>query len=502
MADAPHLRKGAGLLSVIALGAGLMLTAPALALTSADPTETAATAQPEAPRASVTRHALLLNGAEIAYDAVVAETVVRAPDSDASAVIVTTTYTRVGVPTADRPVLFIFNGGPGASTTPLHFGAFGPMRRFGEGDQQYLLANPHSLLDSADLVFIDPVGTGYSRPNGDGAAFWSRTGDARSVAAVIQHWLETNGRTASPRYMLGQSYGTLRAAEVTRVAPDLTFDGILLFALVPSERSGPLSYMSSLPSYAATAWSHNRIDRAGRSVEQVYDEAVRFARTDYVSALIQGGALSAAERASVAQRLSELTGLPARLIADNDLKIDNDLFMFNLLADEGVRTGQLDARATRRLDAPAQRPPNDDPGLSYAPEAAARPAAQNEAVFRAGNGGSVVDAYFSEALGYTAPDAYKALNLDVNSAWNHEGFKDAMPYLAEAMKRDPDLRVFWSAGYYDLSTPAYGGRYTLDQAGIPADRLTPAYFASGHSVFIEDANLAALAQAVRDFMRR
>lgn len=457
-----------------------------------------------APRTAVTRHNLNLGGADVAYDAVVAETVVAAPEGEDQAVIVTTSYLRADVATADRPVLFIFNGGPGASTTPLHFGAFGPMQRLGEGEAQFLVANPHSLIDAVDLVFIDPTGTGYSRPQdpslGQGAPFWSRTGDARSVAEVIERWLAIHNRSASPRYLLGQSYGTVRAAEVTRVAPDLRFDGVLLFALVPGERSGPLASMSSLPSYAATAWLHDRIDRRGRSVEQVYDEAVRFARTDYVSALIQGGALPAAEKAAMAQRLSDLTGLPAALIAEHDLKIDNRLFMFNLLADRGLRTGQLDTRATARLDAPAKQPPHDDPGLSYAPEAG-RAIAQGEAVFRARDGGPVVDAYYRDQLNYRSAEAYQALNLRVNSAWDHEGFKDAMPYLAQAMQRDPQMRLFWAAGYFDLSTPAYGGRYTLDQAGVPADRLTAAYFASGHSVFVEDRNLAALAQAVRTFMR-
>ncbi|MGW8706703.1 S10 family serine carboxypeptidase-like protein [Brevundimonas sp. NPDC055814] len=486
-------------LTTVGLAVALFVSPQAV---SAQPQAASAIAAP--PRAVVTRHDLTLGGSPIAYEAVVAETVVAAPEGEDEATIVTTSYLRTGVATADRPVLFIFNGGPGASTTPLHFGAFGPMQRLGEGEAQFLVPNAHSLIDAVDLVFIDPTGTGYSRPQdpslGQGAPFWSRTGDARSVAQVIERWLATHDRASSPRYLLGQSYGTVRAAEVMRVAPDLAFDGVLLFALVPGERSGPLAYMSSLPSYAATAWLHDRIDRKGRSVEQVYDEAVRFARTDYVSALIQGGALPAAEKTAIARRLSDLTGLSTALIEENDLKIDNRLFMFNLLADQGLRTGQLDTRATARLDAPAKQPPHDDPGLSYAPEAD-RPIAPGQTVFRASDGGSVVDAYYRETLNYRAPDAYQALNLRVNSAWNHEGFKDAMPYLAEAMKRDPDMRLFWAAGYYDLSTPAYGGRYTLDQAGIPADRLTAAYFASGHSVFVEDSNLAALAQAVRRFMR-
>ena len=441
----------------------------------------------------------VLNGQSVAYQAKVTEHRVSA--GEVAATIVTTSYLRSDEAPAPRPVLFIFNGGPGASTTPLHFGAFGPMRRFGEGEAQYLLPNPHSLLDQVDLVFIDPVGTGYSRPHTDGQPFWSRTGDARSVADVILDWLRQNDREASPRYVLGQSYGTIRAAELTRVAPELKLNGILLFALVPGERSGPLAAMSSLPSYAATACYHSMTDCHGRTPQQVYDAAVDFARTDYVTALIQGGALPASDKQDMALLLAGLTGLEPELLLENDLKIDNRLFMFNLLKAQDLRTGQLDARATASLSAPPRQPPYDDPGLGYAPETGVRAPQAGDEAFRAPEGTNVVDAYYAQRLNYQGKDGYEALNLRVNSAWDHEGFKDAIPYLAEAMKRDPELRVFWSAGLYDLSTPAYGGRYTLDQAGIPSDRLTAAYFASGHSVFVDERNLEELARAVRAFMQ-
>lgn len=454
-----------------------------------------------APEKVISQHSLQRADVTIPYQAIVTRHRVQSADDAAQATIVTTAYRRTDINDARRPVLFIFNGGPGASTTPLHFGAFGPMRRFGEGDAQYLLPNPYSLLDDADLVFIDPVGTGYSRPDTDGQTFWSRTGDARSVADVIAEWLDDNGRQDAPRYVLGQSYGTLRAAELTRVAPDLKIDGILLFALVPAEREGPLAAMSALPSYAATACYHAITACDGQSPKAVYDDAVRFARTDYLTALVQGAALPEADKQQIAAQLSALTGLSQDLLIENDLKIDNTLFMFNLLKSKDLRTGQLDARATDSLSAPAKQPPYDDPGLSYSPESSTRPQQTTDKAFSATGGTSVVDAYYAERLGYQADDKYEALNLRVNSAWHHEGFKDAMPYLAQAMKRDPNLRVFWSAGYYDLSTPAYGGRYTLDQAGIPADRLTAAYFDSGHSVFIEERNLQALADAVRAFIK-
>ncbi len=447
---------------------------------------------------SVTDHAGVFGGREVAYRAYVEETAFRDDDGALSGTMVTTSYVETGGD-ADRPVLFIFNGGPGASTTPLHFGAFGPYARHGEGADEVLAANPHSLLDTADLVFIDPVGTGYSRPEGDGAPFWSRSGDVETVAEMIRRWLDRHGRTDSPRYLLGQSYGTVRAAEIVARERDLDFDGVMLFALVPGDRSGPIALMTALPSYAAAAFHHGRVEADGRTVDEVYQDAVRFARTDYLAALVQGASLPEGDRREMAGRLAATTGLPVALIEDADLRIDNRLFMLNLLKDETLRTGQLDARATRSLDAPAQQPPRDDPGLGYVPRGQPAPDPA-DVLLRRGEAESIADAYFSQALNYVSESPYNALNLDVNAAWDHEGFADALPGLAAVMDEEPGLRVFWAAGYFDFSTPAYAGRYTLDQAGIPADRLTEAYFASGHSVFVDQDNLADLAGRARAFL--
>ena len=457
------------------------------------------------PLRAETRHVGRFNGQEVRYRAVVAETLLQDQSGAPAAVVVTTAYLREDAePAAARPVMFIFNGGPGASTTPLHFGAFGPMRRLGQGAGQVMVANPDSPLDAVDLVFIDPVGTGYSRPlaGHDGQAFWSRSGDAASVSQVIADWLTTHGREASPRYLLGQSYGTTRAALVVRQG-QVKFDGVLLFALVGNVDGLEMPYVTSLPSFATVAWWHEKIDRAGRSAEQVYAEAVAFARTDYVQALIRGASLPAAEREALAQRMSALIGLPAQLILAKDLRLSNDDFMFNLLADQGLRTGQLDGRATARLDAPPQRPPMDDPGLNFslepAPAASAAPPAVS-GIAAQSREPAALEAYFRDTLGFDAPVTYNSLNLDVNAAWDHEGFADANRFLGEAMQADPGLRLFWASGLFDLTTPAYRGRYVLDQSGAPPERLTHAQFSGGHSVFTEEANRQALAQAVRDFV--
>ncbi len=495
----------------------LALAAVALqVLTSAARAEQMAAAAERTPLVAVTHHEGRFNGQKVPYTAIVAETFLKDADGKPAASVVTTSYVRSDVTDpASRPVLFLFNGGPGASTTPLHFGAFGPKRRTGEGAAQRMVDNPDSPLDAVDLVFIDPVGTGYSRPfpGVDGKRYWSRTSDALSVKHVIREWLRTHGRESSPRYLLGQSYGTVRAAMILGHGENLEFDGVLLFALAASVPGNEMPYVTLLPSYAAAAWYHNRVPRDGRAVEQVYAEAVEFARTEYVSALIRGASLPAQERRAVAEKMAGLIGLSADLIEQRDLRIDRRTFMFNLLKDQGLRTGQLDARATAPLDAPPRRPPYDDPGLNYNPEAAgeagsaAGQATGRKATRRGKTGGkpagdapSALERYYREVLKFRSPETYNALNLDVNSAWDHEGGSDVMAHFTKAMREHPRLRLMWVAGLYDLTTPAYAGRYAFDQAGVPSDRLVEALFPGGHSVYTESANRKALADAVRRFV--
>lgn len=490
------MRKSVLLVSV----ASLLLAAPITALAQA---ATPAAAAPRAPVVAITQHAGTFNGQKVKYDAIVAETFLKDAVGAPAASVVTTAYVRSdNKDKAARPVLFLFNGGPGASTTPLHFGAFGPKKREGEGAAQRMVDNPDSPLDAVDLVFIDPVGTGYSRPlpGHDGQAFWSRTGDAHAVKTIIADWLKANGRQASPRYMLGQSYGTTRAALVAGIGQDLNLDGILLFALVGNPPGHEMPYVTSLPAFATTAWHHQRIDRAGRSVTQVYEEAVSFARGEYVTALIKGASLTPAEKRATAQKMSALIGLPAEFIEAKDLRLSKEDFMFNLLKDQGVRIGQLDSRATRALDAPAQRPPYDDPGMNYAEPRPAPPTATGVTAAST-RGLSAVDSYYQEHLKFRTAETYNALNLDVNSAWDHEGMTDVNSKIGEAMRQNPKLRLFWAAGYFDITTPAYSGRYALDQAGVPGERLKAAYFNGGHSVFTDPANHTALSQAVRNFVR-
>jgi len=321
------------------------------------------------------------------------------------------------------------------------------------------------------------------------------------VRAVIQEWLRKNNREKSPRFLLGQSYGTTRAALILKHQGDLTFDGVLLFSLVGEPGGLEMPFVATFPAFATTAWYHERVPRNGRSVEQVYEEAVEFARTEYVAALIKGSSLTPTDRRRMAERMSGFIGLPPAMIEANDLRVPVDSFIYNLLRDKGLRTGMLDGRATARLDAPARQPPYNDPGLNYRPP----PPGDSMPLQRGGEARGVFssggpDAYFANSLGFRSSIKYNPLNLDVNRVWDYEGMTDVNGEIGEAMRRNPRLRVLWASGYYDISTPAYGGRYALDHAGVPADRLTSVFFPAGHSAFTEDSNLAILANAVRKFV--
>jgi carboxypeptidase C (cathepsin A) len=259
--DEPSMKPALAGAAAIAL----LLSAPALAAGLDAP---AVQSQIPALQVVVTKHTGVFNGQKVAYTATVAEYLVAGADGKPGAEIVTIAYARDVKSPVQRPVMFVYNGGPGASSSPLHMNGLGPMRKVAADapkDGPAFRDNPFSPLDAFDLVFIDPVGTGYSRPLGDAdtKAWYSRSGDAQAVGSVIKQWLKANQREASPRYMTGESYGTTRAAMILKVVPDLKFDGVALVALVADTSGREMPYVAALPTMAAGAWYHQRVDRKG-----------------------------------------------------------------------------------------------------------------------------------------------------------------------------------------------------------------------------------------------
>jgi carboxypeptidase C (cathepsin A) len=490
-----------------AVVAATLVLAPACATAQPAPQASAQTASEPKARVAVTKHSGRFNNVQLRYTATVQEHFLRDAKGVPTATVTTIAYIRDGVrDAATRPVLFMFNGGPGASSSPLHMSAMGPKRRVGGSNSTApeWQANPYSPIDTADLVFIDPTGTGFSRPlpGNDGKQYYSVPSDAAAVKSVIAEWLKANKREASPRFLVGESYGTVRAAVIAKDSADLKWNGVMLVAVAPDLQGREMPFVASLPTMAAGAWYHQRIDRAGRTVEQVYDGALDFARTDYVAALIQGSSLPAADKRAIAERMSKFVGLPAALIEAENLRISKNTWMFNLLKDKELRTGLLDVRVTAKLE-PGALGDLDDPALGVVPPRApgaaaggAPPTPQSVGAVES----PAVGAYLTKELKYPSTDPYYGVNFLVNSQWNREGMRNAFEGFAETMKADPNLRLYWSGGLYDLTTPAYAAAYTFDQVGAPSERVTGALFPGPHGVYDGEENLARFNQSVRDFV--
>ena len=423
-------------------------------------------------------------------------------DEQAATSIFSTAYIRTDVDEgAARPIVFLFNGGPGASSSPLHLG-IGPVRRPQSDKSDSLVPNEASPLDAVDMVFVDPAGTGYSRlfKDGAGEAFWGIEEDVDSILFFMGEWLRDQGREDSPVFVMGESYGTTRAVALLARATDLKISGALLLSSALDFTAGTtvvgnnLPYIFLLPSMAATAAYHEVTDRGERSYQQVFEDAALFAQTDYATALYRGSLLDNEERQRVAGEMARLTGLSQEYLVEHKLRINRSEFADILLADKGLRTGRLDARVTGPIEEyKGKRPPMNDPSMSG----------------RGGGGrstGELLDEYFREKLDTKIDRPYRTLNLDLNSKWNYrqEGaprfYLTVVPLLEQAMKDDPDLRIFIGGGVFDLGTPIMAARYAASQADVPQDRFTLVAYDGGHTVFDHEESRVRLGNDVRAFI--
>ena len=453
---------------------------------------------------STTHHSIVIGGAEIPYRATWSEMVLKDEAGLPQATISATSYLRDDVREASaRPVVFLFNGGPGASSSPLHFSAFGPRIRQGEG----MIDNGQSLIDIADLVFIDPVGTGFSRElkPGAGRAYWNIEGDPGSVLQLIHSWIEEHGRAQSPLFVAGESYGGQRIALMAKEMGDLNLAGLILIS--PSldmtgssgEQGNDQPYIFTLPSMAVAAWTHGKVKAdEGATVGQVWEKARAFAQSDYAVALQQGAALPHDERAALAKRMSELIGLPAETIAASDLRVETQAFLEQLLP--GMIVGRLDARvAEPRPD----KPINPD-----------RPAAANDPSLGLGKSNVIrsesAASYFRDELGVKTTRDYFSLTLDVNFNWDWSGIRgkagrpdfyfNATPNIAALMTQKPDMRVLLVSGYYDLAVPVLAQQYAITHGGLPLDKVDMIALPASHSPFDDPESLRLFSERVQTFV--
>ncbi len=449
-------------------------------------------------------------GQRVSYRATVGETVLASDDGKPEAVIVTTSYVK-SPRDASRPVFFIYNGGPGSGSVWLQMGAWGPKRvaipsdARDDGAPPYpLVDNPESLLDVADLVFIDPPGTGFSylTPGTDPKKYYGLREDARAVAEVIRRWINDNGRWNSPKYLGGESYGTTRTAMVVDELEGSTFNDVALnglilvstildFAAREPTPGNEMAYIVTLPNMAAAAWFHGKAQAP--SVEAIAEEARRFAIGPFASALLKGQDLPAAERAAVRAELSRLTGLSETYLDQANLRVTSQRFYKELLRDRGLTIGRLDARYTGTDYDNAGEYPDNDPSF-YGIDAGYTAA---------------VNAWLRDGLGFETTREYQSIGREPGQHWNwslssgpgRSAYLNVAPLIGKAMRQNAGLRVFNAQGYYDFATPFLGAEYSLNRIGIPQERVELHYYGSGHMMYVRDEDRAKLARDVRAFIR-
>jgi carboxypeptidase C (cathepsin A) len=489
------------------------ITGMALAATSAfaaDPPP-AAKAKPDSTEAPiVTRHQITVGGKTLAYTVTTGKLPLKSETGETEAEIFFMAYTLDGVANrATRPLMFSFNGGPGSSSVWLHLGALGPRRVKMRADGMMppppyqLVDNPHTWLDQTDLCFIDPVGTGYSRANKPdlGKKFWGVQGDLESVGEFIRLYLTRYARWSSPLFLVGESYGTTRAAGLAGylVEKGIAFNGILLvssilnFETARFVRGNELPYTLYLPTYTATAWYHKRLpaDLQSRDLKSVLDEAEAWSGGDYARFLALGSDATAEQRAAALDQLARYTGLERRYLDLSDLRVPIQNFCKELLRAERRTVGRLDSRFTGVDDRAIAETPEFDPSL-----AAIRPPYT-----------AMLNQYVRTELGYKSDLTYHILGGGIGP-WDwgsaNSGFPDVSGALREAFSKNPDMRLFVASGYYDLATPFFATGYTLGHLMLePAERarVTTREYEAGHMMYIHEGELARLKRDVAEFVR-
>ena len=417
-------------------------------------------------------------------------------------------YTRDGVAdVAKRPLLVAFNGGPGSSSVWLHMGAYGPrrVRLMADGSAPappyQVEDNPQTLLDQTDIVFVDPVGTGYSRAARPelGAKFWGLDEDIAAMAEFIRLYLTRYARWSSPLFISGESYGTTRATGLSGYLADrgITLNGILLLSTVidraasTMDRDNPLGFANFLPSYAATAWYHHKLapDLQAKTVEQVTDEAERWAVSEYHPALVMGQRLTVDRRSAIVKQLARYTGLPERFVEDNDLRITLSRFNHELLRGERRVVGRLDSRFTTFDTDPGSDEVQLDP---------------SEATIRNTFTPAWND-YVRRELRYRNDDVYYILGGGIGR-WRYpqtQGYSDVSPSLERAFTKNPYLKLYVAMGYYDMATPYHAVEYTLSQLRVAPEiraNIVSEYFAAGHMMYIDEASRTKLRAGMRRFI--
>ncbi|MBI5707053.1 MAG: peptidase S10 [Armatimonadetes bacterium] len=461
----------------------------------------------------ITEHSISIGGKKLEYTATTGMLPLKNETGEVEAGVFFVHYAKKGAAAepSNRPLMFSFNGGPGSSSIWLHFGAVGPKRAVLNPDGSLppppyqLEDNAYTWLKDADLVFIDPVGTGFSRPAKAslGEKFWGVKGDIESVGEFIRLFLTRFERWASPLFLVGESYGTTRAAGLSGhlLEKGIAFSGIVLVSSILNmqtarfHKGNDLPYVLFLPTYTATAWYHKRLPKDLQGdLGKALAEAEAYASGDYVLALAKGNRLTGAERSRAIAKLSRLTGLSRDYIDQADLRIQIHRFCKELLRKEKRTVGRLDSRFKGIDPIGTGDVPEHDPSMT-----AIRP--PYTAMF---------NDYVSRTLGYKTDVPYlvSAWGTRLSEKWDWgssaEGYTDTSESLRSAFSKNPHMKVFVASGYYDLATPYFATKYTVAHMGLDPEltgNISTGEYEAGHMMYIHDASLNKLHKDVASFLK-
>jgi carboxypeptidase C (cathepsin A) len=420
-------------------------------------------------------------------------------------------YTKKGVDSMERPITFCFNGGPGSCSVWLHLGAFGPKyidmvdKKIPFPNQSRLVDNEHTLLTQSDLVFIDPVSTGYSRSGEDGKDedFFNIEGDASSLSQFIIQYISKNHRWVSPKFLAGESYGTTRSALMAKILAEkgVALNGLILVSLAINfqtfiaEIGNDLPYILFLPTFAATAWHQGKLDpNIAPSLEHLLTEVKEWSLGEYASALIKGSLIKDDEKRRIAQKLSTYTGLDTEDVINLHLRIADMRFSKSVLQKPGYTVGRMDGRYVGHDIDPDHRRTQHDPsiGAPMSPYA------------------SHINDYLDRTLGFSSPQEYQILSMKTNQSWKWErknrfGFPNTAPDLREAMIKNPHMKVLFANGLFDLATPFFAAEYTAHHMNIPSEiqgNIHFSYYEAGHMMYFHSDSHKKLTSDIFDFFAK
>jgi carboxypeptidase C (cathepsin A) len=457
---------------------------------------------------SVTKHEIRIGGRTLRYTVTTGMMPLKSAAGETEARVFYMAYIADNPGNASaRPLMFSFNGGPGSSSVWLHMGALGPkrVRMLDDGGMPAppfrLVDNEHTWLDFTDIVFIDPVGTGYSRAARPELAnkYFGLQGDIQSVGEFIRLYLARSGRWTSPLFLVGESYGTTRASGLSGylIERGIAFNGILLISTVMNfqtsrfAKGNDLPYILFLPTYSAIAWYHKRLAPDMQAdLHKTLEEVERWAANEYTVALAKGDRLTQTERQEVIDRLNRYTGLDKRFIDNSDLRIEIQRFDKELLRDQKRTVGRLDGRFKGLDELAVSETPDFDPSL-----AAIRP--PYTATF---------NDYVRGELGFRSDLEYYILGGGVGR-WDFgadNAYADTSEALRSAFAKNPYMRLFVASGYYDLATPYFATQYTLHHMGLDPSlqgNVTTTFYEAGHMMYIDQTSLAQLKRDAAAFVQ-